>query len=313
MQTLFWISQKIETLDGKEFEKGKAEKKRLSAGGRKKSRRQQPPQSPNKAPDALGSVGFVFNDRNRWDLSCDRHATSDRCGDVHLRGAQDIQARSRRLHSGFPDARWFSLGEHRSQWSVFDSQDRFREGEILKQVDLEDKYFGEGLTYHDGLFYQLTWKSGKVFVYDLDLNKVDERSYQGHGWGLTSNGTDLILSEGTATLKFLDPETLEVRRSIRVLRTDGPVGKLNELEYVDYRGGRIYANAYGQDLIYEIEPEHGDVTKVIELFKLWPSRERPSNEAILNGITVNPKNDRWLVTGKLCPTIFELNLFPKEE
>ena len=211
------------------------------------------------------------------------------------------------MHDGFL---WESTGRN-GQSSI--RKIDLETGEILKQVDLEDKYFGEGLTYHDGLFYQLTWKSGKVFVYDLDLNKVDERSYQGHGWGLTSNGTDLILSEGTATLKFLDPETLEVRRTIRVLRTDGPVGKLNELEYVDYRGGRIYANAYGQDLIYEIEPEHGDVTKVIELFKLWPSRERPSNEAILNGITVNPKNDRWLVTGKLCPTIFELNLFPKEE
>ncbi len=186
-------------------------------------------------------------------------------------------------------------------------------GEILKQMDLEEKYFGEGLTYHDGLLYQLTWKAGKAFVYDLDFNKVGERSYQGEGWGLTSNGTDLILSDGTAYLKFLNPETFEVRRQIRVLRADGyPVGRLNELEYVDYKGGRIYANGYGYDVIYEIEPEKGDVTKLIELGGLWPIRDRP-HDAVLNGIAHNPKTDHLLVTGKLCPTIFELRLFLKEE
>jgi len=185
-------------------------------------------------------------------------------------------------------------------------------GEILKQVNLEDQYFGEGLTYHDGLFYQLTWKAGKAFVYDLDFNKVGERTYQGEGWGLTSNGTDLIFSDGSTYLKFLDPETFEVRRQIRVLRTDGPVGRLNELEYVDYLGGRIYANSYGEDRIYEIDPANGDVTKLIELGGLWPVRDRP-HDGILNGIALNPKTDRLLVTGKLCPTIFELRLFPKDE
>lgn len=186
-------------------------------------------------------------------------------------------------------------------------------GEILKQVDLEEKYFGEGLTYHGGLFYQLTWKAGKAFVYDLEFNKVGERSYQGEGWGLTSNGTDLILSDGSTYLKFLDPETFKVRRQIRVLRADGyPVGRLNELEYVDYQGGRIYANSYGDDLIYEIEPEKGDVTKLIELGGLWPSRDRP-RDAVLNGIALNPKTDKLLIAGKLCPKIFEVRLFPKEE
>ena len=185
-------------------------------------------------------------------------------------------------------------------------------GEILKQVDLEEKYFGEGLTYHDGLFYQLTWKAGKAFVYDLDFNKVGERSYQGEGWGLTSNGTDLILSDGSDYLKFLDPETFEIRRQIRVLAGGQPVRKLNELEYVDYQGGRVYANSYGDDLIYEIELEKGDVTKRIELFGLWPSQERP-RDGVLNGIALNPKTDKLLVTGKLCSTIFELRLFPKEE
>lgn len=186
-------------------------------------------------------------------------------------------------------------------------------GEILKQHNLEDKYFGEGLVFHDGLFYQLTWKAGKAFVYDQDLNKVGERSYDGEGWGLASNGTDLILSDGTAYLKFLDPETFKVRRQIRVIRADRfPVGRLNELEFVNYMGGRIYANSYGDDLIYEIEPVNGDVTKLIELGGLWPVRERP-RDGILNGIALNPKTDKLLVTGKLCSEIFELKLSPKQD
>jgi len=127
------------------------------------------------------------------------------------------------VHDGFL---WESTG--RNKQSSIRKID-LKTGEILKQLDLEDEYFGEGLTYHDGLFYQLTWKAGKAFVYDLDFNKVGERSYQGEGWGLTSNGTDLIFSDGTSVLKFLDPETFKVRRQIRVLRSDGvPVGRLNE-------------------------------------------------------------------------------------
>ena len=183
-------------------------------------------------------------------------------------------------------------------------------GEILAQHDLEEKYFGEGLAVHDGLFYQLTWKAGVAFVYDADFKVVGQRTYEGEGWGLTSNGTDLILSDGSTYLKFLDPETFEVRRQIRVLRADGyPIGRLNELEY---HGGRIYANDYDDDLIYEIEPSNGDVTKRIELFGIWPKSERP-RDAILNGIALNPKTKSLLVTGKLCPTIFEIRMFPKEE
>jgi len=186
-------------------------------------------------------------------------------------------------------------------------------GEILKQVPLEDECFGEGLVFHDGFFYQLTWKAGKAFVYDLDLNKVKEISYEGEGWGLASNGTDLILSDGSSNLKFLDPETFKVRRQIRVLRADGyPVGRLNELEFVDLQGGRIYANSYGDDLIYEIEQTNGDVTRLIELIGLWPKGERPK-DGILNGIAVNPKTDKFLVTGKLCPTIYEVQFVLKED
>jgi len=208
------------------------------------------------------------------------------------------------VHGGFL---WESTGRYgESTIRKIDLQS----GEIIEQLPLEEKYFGEGLAVHEGLFYQLTWKAGVAFVYDADFKVVGQRSYQGEGWGLASNGTDLILSDGSTNLKFLDPETFEVRRQIRVLRADGyPVGRLNELEY---HGGRIYANDYDRDLLYEIEPANGDVTKLINLAGLWPLSERPG-DAVLNGVAVNPKTKSLLVTGKLCPTIFEIRMFPEEE
>ncbi len=186
-------------------------------------------------------------------------------------------------------------------------------GEILQRVDLPKEFFGEGLAVYKDKLFQLTWREEKAFVYDRELKKVGEFDYPGEGWGLTSNGVDLILSDGSTTIKFLDPETFEVRRQISVRRPDRlPVGELNELEFVDYNGGRIYANRYRYDQIYEIDPNSGEVTKVIDLANLWPQNERPT-DGVLNGIALNPKNDKLLVTGKLCPKIYELRLFPEGE
>lgn len=180
-----------------------------------------------------------------------------------------------------------------------------KSGEILKQVKLDDKYFGEGLAVHGNQLFQLTWKSGKAFVYDLELEKVKEFEFEGEGWGLATNGTDLIFSNGTTIIKFLDPATFEMRRSIRVRRPEGlRVGQLNELEYF---GGKIYANQYLSDIIYEIEPESGVVTAVIDLSGLWPTKDRP-RDGLLNGIAAIPNTRKLLVTGKLCPKIFEIEL-----
>jgi glutamine cyclotransferase len=181
-------------------------------------------------------------------------------------------------------------------------------GEVLAKSDLDDKYFGEGLALHGDKFYQLTWKGNKAFVYDRDFKKLNELEFEGQGWGLTSNGKDLIFSDGSSELMFLDPETFEVRRSIRVRRGGLRVGQLNELEFF---GGKIYANCYQTDFIYEIDPETGQVTAVIDLTGLWPLRERPA-DGVLNGIAINPESGNMLVTGKLCPTIFEIKLLPAE-
>lgn len=185
-------------------------------------------------------------------------------------------------------------------------------GEIIHQQPLDDKYFGEGLTIFNDQLIQLTWKSGIALVYDRDLNQIGELNYEDkteQGWGLTTNGTDLIFSSGNAEIKFLDPKTFKIRRTIRVRRKSGyPVGRLNELEFY---GGRIFANDYQTDIIYEIDPESGIITRVINLHGLWPKRERPT-DGILNGIAVDPKTKHLLVTGKLCPKVWELRLFPEE-
>ena len=181
-------------------------------------------------------------------------------------------------------------------------------GEVLLQHDLDKKYFGEGLTMLGDRLFQLTWKAGKAFVYDRELKQINEFQYDGEGWGLATNGTDLIFSNGTAVLKFLDPETFRERRSVRVRRPGGlPVGSLNELEYC---GGKVYANKYMTDIIYEIQPETGEVTAVIDLAGLWPARDRPA-DGILNGIAAVPGSPRFFVTGKLCPTVYEIKLVPE--
>lgn len=180
-------------------------------------------------------------------------------------------------------------------------------GKVLINKPLDESMFGEGLTYLDGKFYQLTWKAGKALVYDKELNVVDEFEYEGEGWGLTNDGTHLIFSDGSREIKFLDPETFKPVRSIWVQQPSRrSVGQLNELEYYQ---GKIYANRYQSDFVYEIDPENGDVTKIINLRGIW--KQRPA-DGVLNGIAVNEKSGKLLVTGKLCPYVFEVNLVPEQ-
>jgi glutamine cyclotransferase len=179
-------------------------------------------------------------------------------------------------------------------------------GEELDRHELPDDLFGEGMTVLGDKIYQVTWKEEKGIVYDRELNPIDEFKYEGQGWGLATNGTDLILSNGTAEIKFLDPKTFKQKRSIWAKKKGGlRAGQLNELEYY---GGRIYANVYQTDLVYEIDPDNGAITKIIDLTNLWPIKDRPA-DGVLNGIAINPETKRFLITGKLCPKIFELSLF----
>ncbi len=184
-------------------------------------------------------------------------------------------------------------------------------GTIIKPVPLDDSLFGEGIALHNGKIIQLTWKEGRALRWTPDLEPLAESTYEGDGWGLTSDGTHLIMSTGTHKITFRDPETFEVVRALLVTRAGRPVNQLNELEYF---GGSIYANRLNSDLIYEVNPQSGVVTAVIDLTGLWPASERPRDgSGIMNGIAVGKKpngEQMILVTGKYCPSVYEIEIVP---
>jgi glutamine cyclotransferase len=179
-------------------------------------------------------------------------------------------------------------------------------GRVLQEHRLEDRYFGEGVTIWKDRIIQLTWKRRVAFVYDLKtFQPLRQFSYRGQGWGLTHDGHHLIMSDGTATLRFLDPETFEVQRQLTVTDGNSLVTELNELEYVE---GNIYANVWMSDRIARISPTTGQVLGWLDLSQLYPRSQRPHHDAVLNGIAYDPQQRRLLVTGKNWPRIFELEL-----
>ncbi len=178
-------------------------------------------------------------------------------------------------------------------------------GRVEKIRPLNPRYFGEGIAVLDGRIYQLTWQNELGIVYDADTFEVLRTfSYDGEGWGLTHDGTHLILSDGSATLRFIDPETFATVRTIEARDGDRPVTRLNELEYVD---GEVWANVWYDDRIVRISPADGAVRGWIDLASLYPQAARGS-EAVLNGIAYDAAERRLFVTGKNWPQLFEIEL-----
>ena len=183
-------------------------------------------------------------------------------------------------------------------------------GRLLQFQQVPDKYFAEGLTDWGNTLIQLTWQDHTALVYDrATFHLLRTFTYPGEGWGLTHDGTHLILSDGTAQLRFLDPETFhEVRRiTVRDHGRQLPPEELNELEFVH---GEIYANIWHQDLIARISPATGKVLGWIDLTGLLPASQHSTAEAVLNGIAWDSAHDRLFVTGKLWPKIFEIKVIP---
>ena len=179
-------------------------------------------------------------------------------------------------------------------------------GKIVKKVDVPVPYFAEGITLLNGKIYQLTWQHGLGFIYDAKtLDRVGEFKYEGEGWGLTNDGQSLILSDGTFRLRFIDPVSFQVTRTLNVLDGSAPVTDLNELEFVQ---GEIYANVWHEDRIASIDPKSGRVTAWIDLSGLMPEGELSDEEAVLNGIAYDQTSDRLIVTGKLWPRVFEIKV-----
>jgi glutamine cyclotransferase len=183
-------------------------------------------------------------------------------------------------------------------------------GEVLKLVDLESKYFGEGLTVLGDRLIQLTWKSKVGFVYDKEsFEQTGSFSYPTLGWGITHDGERLIMSTGSSTLYFRDPETFEETGRLNVTDNLTPVTSLNELEYVE---GEIFANVWQTDRIAIISPESGQVTGWLDLTGLIPAGEQLGSGAVLNGIAYDDDEKRLFVTGKLWPYLFEIELIAVE-
>jgi glutamine cyclotransferase len=183
-----------------------------------------------------------------------------------------------------------------------------RTGAVKRKVDVPQKYFAEGLTLVGDRLIQLTWQEQKAFVYKLaDFTKVEELRYDGEGWGLCSDGTRLVMSDGSDRLTFRDPKTFAVLGGVNVTLAGRLIDRLNELECVN---GAVYANVWQTDDILRIDPGSGKVTAVIDASGLLSPAERQQAE-VLNGIAWDPAKKTFLITGKLWPKMFEVVFVPR--
>lgn len=182
-------------------------------------------------------------------------------------------------------------------------------GQVLQKHDLPSEYFGEGLTDWGSNLIQLSWTTHEGFVYDrFSFSLLQTFAYDGEGWGLTHDDTQLIMSDGTSYLRFLDPKSFRVTRRIHVLDVAGhAVENLNELEYIH---GEIYANIWQTDEIIRISPRTGKILGRIDLSGIIDEDELEGPGAVLNGIAYDSTGDRLFITGKLWPKLFEIKIVP---
>ena len=184
-------------------------------------------------------------------------------------------------------------------------------GKIIKIIKLAHEYFGEGITILGKNIYQLTWRNKTGFVYDLEkFKKVSTFSYQGEGWGITTDGQYLFMSDGSAVISCIDPMTFAIVRKIIVHEGQHPIGNLNELEFIK---GEIWANIFPKDLIVRISPVTGKVLGWVDLSPLYSLIPKDKNIEVLNGIAYDRNRDRIFVTGKLWPKIFEIKVSIKKQ
>lgn len=183
-------------------------------------------------------------------------------------------------------------------------------GEIVRKYDLAPKYFGEGIVDWGDRLISVTWRANRGFVFAIDDFEEQSRfSYDGEGWGLTRDESNIIMSDGTERIRFLDPDSFAEIRSITVTLRGRKVRNINELEWIE---GEIYSNVWQTDRIIRIDPESGIVTGVIDLSGLLPASDRILGHTdVLNGIAYDAESKRMFVTGKNWPKLFEIELVEK--
>jgi glutamine cyclotransferase len=184
-------------------------------------------------------------------------------------------------------------------------------GEVVQKLDIPEQYFGEGIVNWNDQLVSLTWKSHVGFVYGLSTLKLRRQfHYAGEGWALTQDGRQLIMSDGTPKLRFLNPHTLQETRRLEVTLNGRPLPNLNELEWVK---GQIYANVWHANWIARIDPANGQVVGLINLTGILSTQNLAEGpDGVLNGIAYDAKGDRLFVTGKNWPTLFEIRLHPRD-
>jgi glutaminyl-peptide cyclotransferase len=177
---------------------------------------------------------------------------------------------------------------------------------------LPSRYFGEGLTVWDERIYVVTWRERRGLIFErASLQPAGEFAIEGEGWGLTHDSKHLILSDGTAVLRFLDPKTFAVQKTVTVHSGGQPLAKLNELEWVEARKGRparLLANVWGTDELVAIDPADGRVTARLDLARLYPHDQRSRRADVMNGIAWDARDDTLLITGKFWPYLYRLKL-----
>lgn len=184
-------------------------------------------------------------------------------------------------------------------------------GEVLQIKEISKSLFGEGIVLYQDKIIQLTWTSNIGFVYNKDtFEKLGQFTYPTQGWGITHDGAELIMSDGSSNLYFLDPETFERTHEISVRYNNRAIRRLNELEYIQ---DRVFANVWQTDSIAVINPENGLVTNWLDLTRLLQPEDRDGRRVdVLNGIAYDEKNSKLYVTGKLWPTVYQIGLIPRE-
>ncbi len=183
-------------------------------------------------------------------------------------------------------------------------------GQVQKLRALPEQFFGEGIAVVGDRIYQLTWQSNIGFIYDrASLELLGSFHYPTQGWGLTHDEQNLMMSDGTSTLYFLDPESQQETGQVQVTYLGEPVRALNELEYVQ---GEVYANVWKTNVVVRIDPKTGEVTGVIDLAGLLSPEDLSQPVDVLNGIAYDEENDRLFVTGKLWPKMFEIELVAQD-
>jgi len=231
--------------------------------------------------------------------------------------ANDINRYSYKIVNSYPhDKGAFTQGLYYKEGIIYEGTGKYgdsdlrkyklEDGKIINKHELSIRYFGEGITLLDKKIYQSTWKAKTMFIYDEDINLLEKTSFPFECWGLTDNDKNLIMSDGTSKIRFLDPQNFKVLDTIEVTLNGQSIKNINELEYIN---DKIYANIWQDDYIVIIEPSSGNITGVINLKGIINPNNYDYQLNVLNGIAYDDKNDRLFVTGKLWPLIFEIELF----